>query len=77
LKRLFFYFLKPVLKPGDKYLVTINLNKRMFTMKNKFAFLVSSIQKIDRRHTQLVLTLIALTLLVLGVGAPNSGGGGG
>ena len=31
--------------------------------------------KINRQHIQLVLTLIALALLVLGVGAPMDGGG--
>ncbi len=41
-------------------------------MKNTFA---SFIVKIDRQHIQLVLTLIALSMLVLGVGAPNDGGG--
>lgn len=33
--------------------------------------------KINRQHLQLLWTLIALTLLVLGTGAPYSGGGGG
>jgi hypothetical protein len=31
--------------------------------------------KINRQHIQLILTLIALALLVLGVGAPMDGGG--
>ena len=31
--------------------------------------------KISRQHIQLILTLIALVLLVLGVGAPMDGGG--
>jgi hypothetical protein len=31
--------------------------------------------KINRQHIQLVVTLIALILLVLGVGAPMDGGG--
>ncbi len=41
-------------------------------MKNTLA---SFVTKIDRQHIQLVLTLIALSMLVLGVGAPNDGGG--
>jgi hypothetical protein len=32
--------------------------------------------KINRQHLQLALTIIALTLLVLGIGAPMDGGGG-
>jgi hypothetical protein len=44
-------------------------------MKNKFAFTALSITKINRQHVQLVLTLIALAMLVLGAGAPNDGGG--
>jgi hypothetical protein len=31
--------------------------------------------KVNRQHLQLVLTLIALALLVLGIGAPMDGGG--
>jgi hypothetical protein len=42
-------------------------------MKNKLTSLALSAQKIDRRHIQLVLTVIALVLLVLGVGAPSGG----
>lgn len=45
-------------------------------MKNKFALLVLSTQKINRQHVQLVLVLVSLALLVLGVGAPLAGGGG-
>jgi hypothetical protein len=33
--------------------------------------------KINRQHVQLILTLIALALLVLGIGAPMDGGGAG
>jgi hypothetical protein len=44
-------------------------------MNNKFAFVTLSVNKINRQHIQLVLTLIALAMLVLGVGAPNDGGG--
>jgi hypothetical protein len=31
--------------------------------------------RINRQHIQLILTLIALALFVLGVGAPMDGGG--
>ena len=31
--------------------------------------------KINRQHLQLILSLVALALLVLGVGAPMDGGG--
>lgn len=36
-------------------------------------FIVS--QKIDRKHIQMVLAILALVMLVLGAGAPSSGGG--
>jgi hypothetical protein len=32
--------------------------------------------KINRQHLQLALTILALTMLVLGIGAPMDGGGG-
>jgi len=32
--------------------------------------------KINRQHLQLALTIVALVMLVLGVGAPMDGGGG-
>ena len=44
-------------------------------MKNKFAIAALSFTKVNRQQIQLVLTLIALAMLVLGVGAPNDGGG--
>jgi hypothetical protein len=44
-------------------------------MKNNLFQLSLSGAKINRQHLQLVLTLIALALLVLGVGAPMDGGG--
>lgn len=44
-------------------------------MMKKFALLSLSAQKIDRQHIQLVLTLIAIVLMVLGVGAPSDGSG--
>jgi hypothetical protein len=33
--------------------------------------------KINRQHLQLALTIVALVMLVLGVGAPMDGGGAG
>lgn len=33
------------------------------------------LSKINRQHIQFILTLIALAMLVLGVGAPSDGGG--
>jgi hypothetical protein len=50
-------------------------SKKDIHMNNKFAFVALSVNKINRQHIQLVLTLIALAMLVLGVGAPNDGGG--
>ena len=44
-------------------------------MKNQLAFLAFSAQKINRQHVQLVLMVIALAMLVLGVGAPTDGSG--
>jgi hypothetical protein len=43
-----------------------------FVMKNTVLQLGS---KINRQHIQFILTLIALALLVLGIGAPMDGGG--
>jgi hypothetical protein len=37
-------------------------------------FLLST--KVNRQHLQLALTIIALAMLVLGIGAPMDGGGG-
>jgi len=41
-------------------------------MKSQFILLST---KINRQHLQVLLTVIALALLVLGVGAPMDGGG--
>lgn len=41
-------------------------------MKNTLLQLGS---KLNRQHVQFILTLIALTLFVLGIGAPMDGGG--
>lgn len=45
-------------------------------MKYKLAQISLFSSRIDRRHIQLFWTLIALALLVLGIGAPAVGGGG-
>lgn len=44
-------------------------------MKNKLALLAFSAQKINRQHLQLILVLVSLAMLVIGAGAPLSGGG--
>lgn len=44
-------------------------------MKNKFALFALTTSKINRQHIQLALTILALAMLVLGIGAPDSGGG--
>jgi hypothetical protein len=45
-------------------------------MKNRLALLALSARKINRQHIQFVLVILALSMLVLGVGAPLDGGGG-
>ena len=44
-------------------------------MKNKLFLLSLSSAKVNRQHVQFILTLLALALLVLGIGAPMDGGG--
>ncbi len=44
-------------------------------MKNTFARMALLSSKINRQHIQFVLAIIALILLVLGVGAPLDGSG--
>ena len=44
-------------------------------MKNKLALIAFSAQKIDRQHVQLFFVILTLAMLVLGVGAPEDGGG--
>ena len=43
-------------------------------MKDKLNLLIVSASKINRQYIQLVLVLVSLTMLVLGVGAPDDGG---
>lgn len=45
-------------------------------MKNKLALLAASASNLTPQNVRLVLTLVALVLLVLGVGAPVDGSGG-
>jgi len=45
-------------------------------MKNKLSQLGLFSTQVNRQHLQLFWTLIALALLVLGIGAPHAGGGG-
>jgi hypothetical protein len=47
----------------------------MFAMKNRFALFVHNATKINRQHIQLAFNLLALVMLVLGVGAPADSGG--
>jgi hypothetical protein len=44
-------------------------------MKNQFALFVHNATKINRQHVQLAFTLLALAMLVLGIGAPSESGG--
>ena len=46
-------------------------------MKNKLAQFNRLSTNINRERVQLIWTLIALAMLVLGIGAPAHGGGGG
>ena len=45
-------------------------------MKNKLAQINLLSTKINRQHLQLFWVILALALLVLGIGAPAAGGGG-
>ncbi len=44
-------------------------------MNQKFAPVAVFASKINRQHIQILLALLALAMLVLGVGAPSDGGG--
>ena len=44
-------------------------------MKNLVQKLSLSTGKIDKRHVQILMALVVLSLLVLGAGAPGVGGG--
>jgi hypothetical protein len=49
--------------------------ERIFSMTTKFARFAMLAGKINRQHVQFVLALLVLAMLVLGAGAPASGGG--
>ncbi|MGZ6316607.1 MAG: hypothetical protein ACXWNQ_05050 [Anaerolineales bacterium] len=44
-------------------------------MNTKIAQIAMFSNKINRQHVQIVMALIALAMLVLGIGAPSDGGG--
>ena len=44
-------------------------------MKNRLSLLAISASKINRQHIQLFFVVLTLAMLVLGVGAPTTGGG--
>ncbi len=46
-------------------------------MNKKLASVAVFASKIDRQHIQILLALVALAMLVLGVGAPADSGGSG
>lgn len=46
-------------------------------MKNLIQKLSLSAAKIEKRHLQVLMALVVLSLLVLGAGAPGMGSGGG
>ncbi len=45
-------------------------------MNNKIARFALFASKINRQHIQLAFAILALAMLVLGIGAPTDGGGG-
>lgn len=44
-------------------------------MQNQIARLAMFSSKINRQHMQLAFVILALVMLVLGIGAPSDGGG--
>lgn len=55
-------------------LYSILINKEGVFMKAQLTQLVLGVQKIDRQYIQLAMVLVALVLMVLGVGAPDDRG---
>lgn len=43
-------------------------------MNNKLAPVAILASKVNRQHVQILLALVAIAMLVLGVGAPSEGG---
>jgi hypothetical protein len=44
-------------------------------MKNQIVLLVAALNKVNRQHIQLAFIILSLAMLVIGVGAPDDGGG--
>jgi hypothetical protein len=44
-------------------------------MKNKLNLLILSASKVKREHIQTLFVLLSLAMLVVGLGAPDGGGG--
>lgn len=44
-------------------------------MKTKLNLIAASLSSLNRQHIQLFFVLLTLTMLVLGAGAPDDGGG--
>jgi hypothetical protein len=49
--------------------------ERKTAMKTTFNSLVFSLTTVNRQHIQLAFIILSLTMLVLGLGAPEDGGG--
>jgi|GEM_PF-347557 hypothetical protein len=49
--------------------------KKGVPMNNRFNLVVMSLSRVNRQHIQLFFVLLTLTMLVLGAGAPDDGGG--
>ena len=45
-------------------------------MKNQLAQFALLSRNVNRQHVQMLFAIVALAMLVLGVGAPSDGGGG-
>lgn len=63
------------MKPVRGYIRHNQIQKKENIMKNTLNHLVLSASKINRQHIQMVFVLVSLAMLVLGLGAPEDGGG--
>ena len=63
---------------SDNWPIQSNFRYKVAKMKNLLQKLTLSAGKIEKRHIQVLMALVVLSLLVLGAGAPgcSSGGGG-
>ena len=71
-------YLKETLRetPGsDNWPILANIREKVAKMKKLTQKLSLSAIKIERRHIQVFLTLLILSMLVLGAGAPGVDGG--